>query len=116
MVRTADPIARFARSLAQSEHSPLTLKDYRSDLNAFAAWFEGANGEPMEPARITPTERRQFKRWLVEPRWLKPNTVHCMLATLESFLTWATQAGIAKGLPVPAPDQAWSGRRPVPHE
>jgi hypothetical protein len=48
MACVSDPIDRFARFLAQSEHSPLTIKNYRSDLAAFAAWFEGANGEPME--------------------------------------------------------------------
>jgi hypothetical protein len=63
MARPSDPIGRFARFLAQSEHSPLTIKNYRSDLDAFAAWFERTNGEPMEPARITPTDLRQFKRW-----------------------------------------------------
>ena len=56
MARVSHPVDRFARFLAQSEHSPLTIKNYRSDLAAFAAWFEGANGEPMEPARITPTD------------------------------------------------------------
>jgi hypothetical protein len=45
MARASDPIARFARFLAQSEHSPLTIKNYRSDLDAFAVWFQGANGE-----------------------------------------------------------------------
>jgi len=94
----------------------LTAKNYRSDFDAFAAWFEGANGEPMEPAKITPTDLRQFKRWLVEQRRLKPNTVNRKLATLKSFLTWATQAGLTSGLPVPAPGQAWSGPRPVAHE
>jgi integrase/recombinase XerC len=116
MARAPDPINRFARFLAQSEHSPLTIKNYRSDLAAFAAWFEAANGEPMEPARITPTDLKQFKRWLVERRRLKPNTVNRKLATLKSFLTWATRAGLTNGLPVPAQGQAWSGPRPVPHE
>jgi hypothetical protein len=36
MARAPDPIARFARFLAQSEHGPLTIKNYRSDLAAFA--------------------------------------------------------------------------------
>ena len=40
MARASDPIDRFGRFLAQSEHSPLTIKNYRSDLAAFAAWFE----------------------------------------------------------------------------
>jgi hypothetical protein len=47
MARAPDPIARFARFLAQSEHSPLTIKNYRSDLAAFAAWFEDTDGEPI---------------------------------------------------------------------
>jgi site-specific recombinase XerC len=116
MARAPDPIARFARFLAQSEHSPLTIKNYRSDLAAFAAWFKDANGEPMEPAKITPTDLRQFKRWLVEQRRLKPNTVNRKLATLKSFITWATHAGLTNGLPVPAPGLGWSGPRPVAHE
>ena len=44
--RFPDPLDfAFGRFLAQSEHSPLTIRNYRSDLDAFAAWFEGANGE-----------------------------------------------------------------------
>lgn len=116
MARASDPIDRFTRFLAQSEHSPLTIKNYRSDLDAFATWFEGANGEQMEPTKVTPTDLRQFKRWLVEQRRLKPNTVNRKLATLKSFLTWAARAGLTNGLPVPAPGQAWSGPRPVAQE
>ncbi len=99
MACASDPIDRFGLFLAQSEHSPLTIKNYRSDLDAFAAWFEGANGEPMEPAKITPTDLRQFKHWLVEQRRLKPNTVNRKLATLKSFLTWATRAGLTMAFP-----------------
>jgi site-specific recombinase XerD len=62
MARPSNSIDRFAGFLAQSEHSPLTIKNYRSDLAAFAAWFEGTNGEPMVPAKVTPTDLRQFKR------------------------------------------------------
>jgi len=47
MVRASDPIDRFGRFLAQSEHSPLTVKNYRGDLEAFAAWFEQVNGEAI---------------------------------------------------------------------
>jgi len=116
MARDSDPIARFARFLTQFEHSPLTIKNYRSDLDAFAVWFQSANGEPMEPAKITPTDLRQFKGWLVEQRRLTPSSVNRKLATLKSFLTWATQAGLTSGLPVPVPAQAWSGPRSIPQE
>ena len=54
MVRAPDPIESFAGFLAQAERSPLTIKNYRGDLASFAAWFENTNGEPMEPAKVTP--------------------------------------------------------------
>ena len=56
----------------------------------------------MAPAKVTPTDLRQFKRWLVEQRKLKPSSDNRKLATLKSFLTWVAVAGIAPGLPVPA--------------
>jgi site-specific recombinase XerD len=116
MARTSDPIESFAGFLAQAERSPLTIKNYRGDLAAFAAWFEEINGEPMAPAKVTPTDLRQFKRSLVEQRRLKPSSVNRKLATLKSFLTWAAAAGIAPGLPVPAQGRSWSGPRLVPQE
>src|SRR3954452_24290686 len=113
MARTSDPIENFAGFLAQAERSPLTIKNYRGDLAAFAAWFEEVNGEPMTPAKVTPTDLRQFKRWLVEKRGLKPSSVNRKLATLKSFLTWAAAAGLAPGLPVPAQSRSLHGPRPV---
>jgi site-specific recombinase XerD len=97
MARVSDPVDRFARFLAQSEHSPPTIKNYRSDFDAFTAWFRGANGEPMEPAKVTPTDLRQFKRWLVERRRLKPNTVNRELATLNSFLIFGNRSKLPIG-------------------
>src|SRR3954451_19377260 len=116
MARTSDPNETFASFLVQAERSPLTIKNYRGDLAAFAAWFEEVNGEPMAPAKVTSTDLRQFKRWLVEQRRLKPSSVNRKLATLKSFLTWAAAAGIAPGLPVPAEGRSWGGPRPVPQE
>ena len=40
MARASDPIESFAGFLAQAERIPLTIKNYRGDLAAFAAWFE----------------------------------------------------------------------------
>ncbi len=44
MARTSDPIETFASFLVQAERSPLTIKNYRGDLAAFAAWFEEVGG------------------------------------------------------------------------
>jgi hypothetical protein len=53
MARASDPIDRSARSLAQFEHGPLIIKNCRSELNAPAAMFDGADYEAMGPATIT---------------------------------------------------------------
>ena len=86
MASDSDLIERFVRFLAQAERSPLTVKNYRGDLGAFAAWFEQINGEVMAPAKVTPTDLRQFKRWLVEQRNLKPSIVNRKLATLNQTI------------------------------
>ena len=52
MAHAPDPIETFARFLAQAERSPLTIKNYRGDLAAFASWFDQVNGEPMTPAKV----------------------------------------------------------------
>jgi site-specific recombinase XerD len=44
MSPASDPIETFAGFLAQAERSHLTIKNYRGDLAAFAAWFEQVNG------------------------------------------------------------------------
>ena len=80
MARIPDPIDRFARFLARSEHSRVTIKIHGSDLDAFATWFKDVDGGPMEPAKITPTDLRQLKRWLVSSVGPKPSTASRKLA------------------------------------
>jgi integrase/recombinase XerC len=96
--KTAPPLgaaARFARHLEQSERSRLTVKSYQSDLQGFALWFQRTNGDAMEPDKITPTDLRQYKQWLLNVQRRKPNTINRKLATLRSFLRWALEAGLA---------------------
>jgi site-specific recombinase XerD len=97
--RTA--IEDFAHHLARAERSPLTIKNYRCDLTAFASWFRDTNGDELTPAHITPTDLRDYKRFLVDQRGLKPSSVNRQLATLKSFLAWAATAGLLPAGPPP---------------
>lgn len=100
----ADPLKRFATFLEQAERSPLTIKSYLSDLRAFAAWFEETNGDPFDPAKITPTDLREYKRWMVTYCGFKPNSINRRLTTLKSFIHWAAEAGLvtdARALKIP---------------
>ena len=82
-------------------NSPLTIKNYRCDLAAFARWFRDTTGDELTPAHITPTDLRDYKRFLVDQRGLKPSSVNRQLATLKSFLTWAATAGLLPAGPPP---------------
>ena len=97
--RTA--VEDFAHHLTRAERSPLTIKNYRCDLAAFASWFRDTTGDELTPAHITQTDLRDYKRFLVDQRGLKPSSVNRQLATLKSFLTWAATAGLLPAGPPP---------------
>ena len=112
-------IDRFEDFLKRSERSPLTIKNYLSDLRAFGRWFQEANGDEPEPDRITPTDLREFKQSLIN-RELRPRTINRKLATLRSFLSWAASTGdlrdgrtpnMPRGLPEGKLGPRWLDRR-----
>jgi len=70
VVRTA--VEDFVHYLTRAERSPLTTKNCRCDLAAFASWLKDMNGDELTPALITPTDLRDYKRFLVDHRRLKP--------------------------------------------
>jgi site-specific recombinase XerD len=104
----------FADDLARVERSPLTIKNYRGDLLAFATWFREATGEELTPAHITPADLRAYKRFLVDQRRLKPSSVNRQLATLKSFLAWAAGMGRLPAGPVPTLPKALPRERRGP--
>ena len=88
---------RFANFLKHSERSPLTIKNYLGDLRAFARWFTDTNSEQkFDPAKITPTDLREYKQWLVVEQGLRPSSTNRKLATLRAFLHWASDVGLVK--------------------
>lgn len=93
-------LKRFARFLEQSERSPITIRGYLSDLGAFSRWLEKSSESALDPARITATDLREYKRFLVDKRRLKPASVNRQLATFKSFLKWAASAGLTNA-PIP---------------
>ena len=86
-------IKKFSKYLAQSERSPATIKNYVMDLNIFSKWFVSTNGDELTPIKITATDLREYKQFLIHQESLKPSTVNRKLATIKSFLDWAEQVG-----------------------
>ncbi len=87
-------LERFTHFLRQAERSPHTIANYLCDLRTFADWFASTNGEPLALASLTPTDLRDYKRWLVSERRLKVSSMNRHLATLKSFLRWAIETGL----------------------
>lgn len=86
--RALRPLPRAGRP--QPPHHP-QLPD---GPGAFARWFEETNPLPLDPAQITATDLREYKRQLLERQRLKPASVNRKLATLKSFLGWVAGAGL----------------------
>jgi integrase/recombinase XerC len=100
MARVIGPFCRF---LERAERSPLTIRNYRGDLESLANWFECQNTERFSVGKLTTTDLREYKRWLLD-RDLKPSTINRHLATVKSFLSWAVDVRLLRvghGLRVP---------------
>lgn len=92
------------------DKSPATLSSYRSDLLQFAAWFLEINKEDLRLAKITPTDARQYKHYLVKSGF-KPQTINRRLLSLKYFIRWGVDTKRIKyQFPLPKPvKQVYSG-------
>ncbi len=80
----------FARALVNA--SMLTVRGYVRDLGHFARWFEQTNGETLAPERVTPSDVREYRAWLLR-RGLRAATVNRKLAAVRAWLDWAVAQG-----------------------
>jgi len=84
-------LTKFQNHLNDQDLSPLTIKGYLSDLQHFARWFEQTNGEELTVQRITPTDVKEYKHFLLAVERRKAGTVNRRLAALASLSKWARQ-------------------------
>lgn len=68
----------FVEHLTQTK-SRNTARAYLESLIDFERWFEAANGEPLSPIRLTPTDAREYRQAMAE-RKLAPATINLRLA------------------------------------
>jgi len=81
----------FRNHLNEQDLSPLTIKGYLSDLQHFARWFEQTNGEGLTVQRITPTDVKAYKHFLLAVERRKAGTVNRRLAALAALCKWGRQ-------------------------
>src|SRR2546423_909911 len=92
----SDTIDTFCQELERQEASPLTIRNYCSDLAHFQRWFSGSTGEAFSPAAITPTDIRDYRAHLVAVEQRQPAAVNRRLAALRKFFQWAQAMNFIK--------------------
>jgi site-specific recombinase XerD len=109
----------FKEYLGSQDVSPQTVKGYLADLRQFKGWFEKTNGETLTVQRITPTDVKGYKHFLLKTERLKASTVNRRLAALSALTRWARRSGQIQGdptehiksVPTVAPGPKWLDKK-----
>jgi len=106
---------RFAAHLKQLERSPLTVKNYHSDLKAFKQWLN--TSEPALPGltQVSLKDLKRYQEFLLTQQKLNPRSVNRRMGTLKSFYTWLQQTERSTKFrfpEIPDPVKAVSIKRP----
>lgn len=100
----------FSSHLQHQDRSETTIRGYLNDLQAFARWFEQTNGEVFSPERLTPTDAREYRQWLLS-RQAAPATINRKLAALRTFAQWANVSLDVRGVEEQPLAPRWLDRR-----
>ncbi len=95
-----DTIQAFLTFLEEQDRSPQTVRAYKSDLAAFARWFEGSNGFSPTPHLVTPVDAREYRAYMLNVKRLSPGTVNRRLSALRSWMDWAVKSGLLDFNPI----------------
>ena len=85
-------IDRFCRVLVERGRSPVTAKNYRSDLNAFVDWAASRGRKLFSFGSITKHDVRRFRESMLGE--YKAATVNRRLSSLKAFVRWAADLGL----------------------
>ncbi|MBQ9872986.1 MAG: tyrosine-type recombinase/integrase [Thermoguttaceae bacterium] len=107
------PIARFLRHLeVERNYSPLTIKSYREDLEAWLEYERDLRGECPRPDKIDAPELRGYLLAMADADYNK-STISRRLASLRGFYRFGEREGWATDNPAKALQNPRS-RRPLP--
>jgi site-specific recombinase XerD len=79
----------FEDYLETQDRSPVTIRNYLSDLRQFANWFEQINRMPPTPQAVTTLDVRDYRQYLLTVKHNKANTINRHLASISRWLAWA---------------------------
>lgn len=102
MKRTAQPLLsedgrqaldQYRQVLQQEDLSPVTTRNYLSDLRQFIAWCEdrwreGQEGRTFSPQAVASPLLIRYREFLQTTLGLKPSTVNRTLMSLKRYFAW----------------------------
>ena len=99
--RAADAAAEgFLNYLrAERDASPLTLRNYAAEIEAYRAWYDGKTQSPVEWPRVDAFQVRSYLVHLSERRYDRA-TIHLKMSALRSFFRWLVRTERMKQNPV----------------
>ncbi|KGK81935.1 hypothetical protein DP73_21110 [Desulfosporosinus sp. HMP52] len=78
----------YLRNINKSEN---TLRAYRQRVLGFAKWFESKNGETLTHERVTSTDLREYKSYLLINLKRTPSTVNLSFVAIANWLDFNGQ-------------------------
>ena len=80
---------------AERRYSPLTVRNYRRDVESFLAW-RGVEHDEFDPNTVKRSDIKDWAIHLFDDRELKPSSVNRCMASLRSLWKWMLKRGYAK--------------------
>jgi integrase/recombinase XerD len=106
-----EAVESFLTRLKDRRKSPKTIRCYREELTAYAAWSEAEYKEPPTLQAVMESDLREWITWLraqKSPK-LKPATINKKRAALKSFLRWSEVKGFSEPMEMPPPMKKQEG-------
>jgi integrase/recombinase XerC len=66
-----------------------TVSSYIHDMIRFGNWFSQTNGIALEPGKLTPTDVREYKQFLLITVKRSPSTINRHLAAIKAYIQFA---------------------------
>jgi integrase len=118
----ADLVMRFTAWLQDEEKSDHTIRNYRDDLGALAAWYRHRLGEEPDIDRLTKRDLLDWKEAVEKeggrkdregkPRAASLPTVNRKLAAVRKFFAWAREQGLGARFDPPKPRRQHARPKP----
>ncbi|MEI8063516.1 MAG: tyrosine recombinase XerC [Verrucomicrobiota bacterium] len=93
----ADGFLNYLR--AERDVSPLTLRNYAAEIEAYRAWHDSKTKAPVEWPRVDAFQVRSYLVYLSERRYDRA-TIHLKMSALRSFFRWLVRSERMKQNPV----------------